>query len=68
RRVTVFEEYSDELNVEVTPTEESPLSAGEFVVTVGSRELKDGAEVSIDGEGEPGAEEERLTTAKEAAE
>ena len=68
RRVTVFEEYSDELNVEVTPTEENPLSAGELVVTVGSRELKDGAEVSIDSEGEQGAEEERLTTAKEAAE
>ena len=52
RRVLVAEGYSDELNVEVAPAEEGALMPGDLVVTVGSRELKDGAEVSIDGGGD----------------
>jgi HlyD family secretion protein len=67
RRVLVEEGFSDELNVEVAPLQGALLAPGELVVTVGSRELQDGAEVSIDGEdGEVDVESEDEVPMEEA--
>jgi len=54
-RVEVEEGYSDEQSVEVL-VEEGALRAGERVIVIGNRELEDGGEIEVEGEGAPPAE------------
>lgn len=48
QRVDVTEGYADDLSVEVLPVE-GTLAAGQSVVTVGNRDLENGAQVVVEG-------------------
>tara|TARA_R110002072_G_scaffold185165_9_gene341911 strand:+ start:832 stop:2496 length:1665 start_codon:yes stop_codon:yes gene_type:complete len=50
RRVEVEEGFADDLDVEVTPSIEGELLAGDLVVVVGNRDLEDGEEVEVQQE------------------
>ncbi len=57
RRVDVEEGFSDDDFVEIVPLEEGALEEGQRIVTVGARDLADGAAVSVDDESPPDAED-----------